>query len=85
MNQQSQESRNRIFSATFIVVIATLLSKISGLIRDQITASYFGISFDTDAFTWAYFIPNLFRVIFVESVIVAAFVPVYMNYLKEKK
>ena len=75
MNQQSQESRNRIFSATFIVVIATLLSKISGLIRDQITASYFGISFDTDAFTWAYFIPNLFRVIFVESVIVAAFVP----------
>lgn len=83
MNQQSQESRNRIFSATFIVVIATLLSKISGLIRDQITASYFGISFDTDAFTWAYFIPNLFRVIFVESVIVAAFVPVYMNYLKE--
>ena len=41
------------------------------------------VSVDTDAFTWAYFIPNLFRVIFVESVIVAAFVPVYMNYLKE--
>src|SRR5659263_650426 len=76
-------SRKRIFSATVIVIILTLFSKISGLVRDQIMAGYFGISYETDAFTWAYFIPNLFRVLFAESIIIAAFIPVYTLYLKK--
>ncbi|MHB1274549.1 MAG: murein biosynthesis integral membrane protein MurJ [Candidatus Humimicrobiaceae bacterium] len=83
MMQQSIDHRKRIFTATFIVIIATLFSKISGLVRDQIMAGYFGISYETDAFTWAYFIPNLFRVLFAESIIIAAFIPVYALYLKK--
>ncbi|MCE5329039.1 murein biosynthesis integral membrane protein MurJ [bacterium] len=81
--QQNTDYRKKIFSATFLVIIATLLSKISGLARDQIMAGYFGISYQTDAFTWAYFIPNLFRVLFAESIIIAAFIPVYTSYLKK--
>jgi len=77
-------SRKRIFSATVIVIIATFLSKISGLVRDQVMAGYFGLSYDTDAYTWAFFIPNLFKVLFADSLIVAAFIPVYTTYLKEK-
>jgi len=80
--QQNIDYRKKIFSATFLVIIATLFSKISGLVRDQIMAGYFGISYETDAFTWAYFIPNLFRVLFAESIIIAAFIPVYTSYLK---
>ncbi len=78
-------SRKRIFGATVVVIIAILLSKISGLVRDQVMAGYFGISYDTDAYTWAYFIPNLFKVLFAESLIIAAFIPVYTVFLKENK
>ncbi len=78
-------SRKRIFSATVIVIIAILLSKISGLVRDQVMAGYFGISYDTDAYTWAFFIPNLFKILFAESLITAAFIPVYTTYLKKKQ
>lgn len=81
--REKSDIRKRIFSATFLVMAATLLSKISGLVRDQITAGYFGITYETDAFTWAYFIPNLFRVLFAESIIIAAFIPVYAFYLKK--
>ena len=77
-------SRKRIFSATVIVIIVTLLSKISGLVRDQIMAGYFGMSYDTDAYTWAFFIPNLFYILFAQSLIIAAFIPVYSSYIKEK-
>ena len=80
---QNTDNRKKIFTATFIVIIATFFSKISGLVRDQVMAGYFGISYETDAFTWAYFIPNLFRVLFAESIIIAAFIPVYTLYLKK--
>lgn len=87
MQEEYLISRKRIFGATVIVIIATLLSKVSGLVRDQIMAGYFGINYDTDAFTWAYFIPNLFRILFAESLIVAAFIPIYSSYINrdEKK
>jgi len=85
MDEDYLLSRKRIFSATFMVVIAILLSKISGLVRDQIMAGYFGITYETDAFTWAYFIPNLFRILIAESLIVAAFIPIYSAYLKNDR
>ena len=78
-------SRKRIFSATVIVIVAILLSKISGLVRDQIMAGYYGMSYDTDAYTWAFFIPSLFKILFAESLIVAAFIPIYSSYLKQDK
>ena len=85
MSEDRLVSRKRILGATLLVVIAILLSKISGLARDQIMAGYFGLNYDVDAFTWAYFIPNLFRVLFVESLIVAAFIPIYSIYIKKKR
>jgi len=85
MDEDYLLSRKRIFNATFLVVLAILLSKISGLVRDQIMTGYFGITYDTDAFTWAYFIPNLFRVLFAESLIIAAFIPIYSAYLKRNQ
>ena len=85
MDEDRLLSRRRIFNATFLVILAILLSKISGLVRDQIMAGYFGISYETDAFTWAEFIPNLFRILFAESLIIAAFIPIYSAYLKRNQ
>ncbi len=85
MDEDHLLSRKRIFNATLFVIIAILLSKISGLVRDQIMTGYFGVTYDTDAFIWADYIPNLFRVLFAESLIIAAFIPIYSAYLKKNK
>ncbi len=85
MQKDGFVSRNKIFGATLVVTLAIMLSKVSGLVRDQVMAGYFGITLETDAFTWAYFIPNLFKVLFAESLIVAAFIPIYSAYLKKNQ
>ncbi len=85
MDEDYLLSRKRIFSATVFVLIAILLSKVSGLVRDQMMTGYFGVTYDTDAFIWADYIPNLFRILFAESLIIAAFIPIYSAYLKKGK
>src|SRR4030066_413149 len=85
MDEDYLLSRRRILNATFFVILAILLSKISGLVRDQIMAGYFGLKYETDAFIWAEFIPSLFRVLFAESLIIAAFIPIYSAYLKRNQ
>jgi putative peptidoglycan lipid II flippase len=85
MDEDYLLSRKRIFNATVIVIIAILLSKISGLVRDQIMTGYFGVTYETDAFTWADYIPNLFRILLADSLIIAAFIPIYSGYLKKNE
>jgi putative peptidoglycan lipid II flippase len=58
------------------VSLWTLLSRISGLVRDQLIASTFGATALTDAFNVAFRIPNLLRRLFGEGAFSAAFVPI---------
>lgn len=53
----------------------TLLSRITGLIRENLTASIFGASAFTDAFFVAFRLPNLLRRLFAEGAFSQAFVP----------
>ena len=53
----------------------TLLSRITGLVRENITASLFGASAMTDAFFVAFRLPNLLRRLFAEGAFSQAFVP----------
>ena len=55
---------------------ATLISRILGLVREQVMASMFGASAATDAFTVAYRIPNMLRDLFAENAFASAFIPV---------
>ena len=57
------------------VSLWTLLSRITGLVRDQLMAGMFGVSAMTDAFNVAFRIPNLFRRLFAEGAFSQAFVP----------
>ena len=66
------------------VSICTFLSRILGLARDILCASIFGTSMVWDAFTIAFRIPNLFRRLFGEGALSAAFVPVFTEY-REKR
>ena len=58
-----------------MVSLWTLLSRITGLIRELLMAALFGASAMTDAFNVAFRIPNLFRRLFAEGAFSQAFVP----------
>lgn len=54
----------------------TLLSRITGLIRDMLIARIFGASAATDAYNVAFRLPNLLRRLFAEGAFQQAFVPI---------
>ena len=66
------------------VSFCTLLSRVLGLARDIICASFFGTGLAWDAFVIAFKIPNLFRRLFGEGALSAAFIPVFTEYLETR-
>ncbi len=58
------------------ISLFTLLSRITGMVRDQLMAAMFGASAMTDAFNVAFRLPNMFRRLFAEGAFSQAFVPV---------
>lgn len=65
-----------LFRAAATVSSLTLLSRITGLVRDIVIARAFGASALTDAFWVAFRIPNLLRRLFAEGAFTQAFVPI---------
>ena len=55
----------------------TMLSRITGLLRDLLIARIFGAGLEMDAFTVAFRIPNLLRRLFAEGAFAQAFVPIF--------
>ena len=64
--------------------IAVLLSRVLGLVREQVFAALFGASHATDAYQIAFRIPNLLRDLFAEGAMSAALVPTFIQVQKEK-
>ena len=65
-----------------VMTLMTLLSRVLGLVREQVRALYLGTGAASDAFGLAATIPNLFRRLLAEGAMTAAFVPVFAEYLK---
>jgi putative peptidoglycan lipid II flippase len=61
--------------AAGVISGATFLSRILGLVREQVFAAQFGAGFAVDAFQVAFRVPNLLRDLFAEGAMSAAFVP----------
>src|SRR2546430_6053473 len=55
----------------------TLLSRVTGFLRDIVMAAVLGAGPVADAFLVAFRLPNHFRAIFAEGAFAAAFVPAY--------
>ncbi len=72
-----QETKRGFYGAAAIIAGATFLSRILGLVREQVFAYLFGAGFYTDAFQIAFRIPNLLRDLFAEGAMSSALVPVY--------
>jgi putative peptidoglycan lipid II flippase len=59
----------------------TLVSRLLGLVREQVFAALLGAGLHADAFQIAFRIPNLLRDLFAEGALSAAFVPTYARTL----
>lgn len=68
-----------VLRSTAKMAVATFLSRILGLVREQVMAAYFGASGMTDAFLVAFRIPNLLRDLFAEGAFSSAFVPTFVE------
>ena len=59
----------------------TLISRITGFLRDMVLANYLGAGLVSDAFLVAFKLPNLFRSLFAEGAFTTAFVPMLSHKL----
>ncbi|MDA8126000.1 MAG: murein biosynthesis integral membrane protein MurJ [Deltaproteobacteria bacterium] len=84
MSETKSSENSRVVRAAGIVGIATMLSRVFGLIRDTVVAGFFGAGLMTDAFFVAFRIPNLLRRLLAEGSLTVSFVPVFTEYLRNK-
>src|SRR6266550_5043117 len=73
----------RLARSTAFFSFATGLSRVMGLVREVVAASYFGVSGAMSAFTIAFQVPNLMRALFADSALQGAFVPVFTELLEK--
>jgi putative peptidoglycan lipid II flippase len=74
--------RRRLALNTAIFAVATALSRIAGLGREVVQASFFNTSGPGSAFTIASQVPNLFSNLFSQAALGAAFVPIFTELLQ---
>ncbi|MBN2143659.1 MAG: murein biosynthesis integral membrane protein MurJ [Candidatus Aureabacteria bacterium] len=82
MDKQEKDNK-RIFRSAFIVGLMNFLSRVLGLIRSILMASFLGTTFIADAFTVGFKIPNLLRRLLGEGSLTPAFIPVFSEIQKE--
>ena len=63
----------------------TLVSRITGLAREIVAGHYLGTGLVASAFTVAFTIPNLFRKLFGEGALSAAFIPLYSQAIRREE
>jgi len=72
----------RVATSAMSMTAATAISRVLGLVREQVIAALFGAGLSTDAYNTAFRIPNLLRDLFAEGALGAAFVPVVSEKLR---
>jgi len=75
----------KLARSTAFFSIATAASRVAGLAREVMAASYFGISGPMSAFTVAFQVPNLIRALFADAALQPAFVPIFTEQIEKGK
>ena len=73
-----------VIRSAAIVSKGTALSRLLGFVREMLMAYFFGTSFFQSAFTVAFTVPNLFRRLFGEGALSAAFIPVLAETMEKE-
>jgi putative peptidoglycan lipid II flippase len=84
LNAREQSQAMNLLRAAASVSSMTLLSRITGFVRDTLLAILFGAGLSMDAFVVAFRIPNLLRRLFAEGAFSQAFVPVLGEYRERR-
>ena len=81
--KEKTSGQKMLLTAGFMAM-ATLLSKVLGLVRDSLLTAYFGSGLESDAFLTASTIPTTLFDVIIGGVISAAFIPVFNVTFAEK-
>ena len=73
---------SQMLKSSGATAIATMVSRVLGLVRDIAYAQFMGTKWVAGAFVLAFQIPNLFRRLLGEGALTAAFIPIFKR--KEK-
>jgi len=73
---------SKMLKSSGAMAVATLTSRLLGMVREQAYMYFLGVGWVNDAFQFAFTIPNLFRRLLGEGALTAAFIPVFKE--KEK-
>ena len=79
----SPRPRPRLARSTMIFAVATGMSRVAGLVRESVSAYYFGSRGKINAFTVAFQIPNLVRALVADAALSGAFVPIFSELLEK--
>ena len=80
---EAKSSGRGLARAAGMISVATMLSRVLGLAREQLFAILLGATPFADAFVVAFRIPNLLRDLFAEGALSQAFVPTFKASLKK--
>ena len=75
-------SNRRMARSAAVFSLATAVSRVLGLVREMVSAYYFGVAGKINAFTIAIQIPNLVRALVADAALSGAFVPVFSELLE---
>lgn len=71
-----------VFEATIVLAVASLVSRLFGLIRDRTLAAHFGAGDVLDAYFAAFKIPDLIFNLLILGALSSAFIPVFVEYVR---
>ena len=74
---------SRLARSAGLISIATMASRLLGVVRETVLAATFGAGAQMDAYNVAFRIPNLLRDLFAEGAMTAAFVPTFTRTLTQ--
>ncbi len=84
----SMSENSRVAKAAGIIMLAMLISRIFGYLRDVIIYAQFGQTWTTDAYNAAFSIPDFLYMLLVGGALSSSFIPVFSSYIatgKEKE
>ena len=68
-----------LLGGAFILGVASLLSRLAGLIRDNVFSHYFGPTLTTDIYNAAFILPDFIFNVLVLGALAASFIPVFVE------
>jgi putative peptidoglycan lipid II flippase len=82
---RARAAPRRLAVATAIFAVATGFSRVAGLVREVVAASYYGTTGAASAFTFAFQLPNLIRALVADAALSSAFVPVFSELMEKRQ